>query len=199
MQTIPDAPRGKFRTPYMNSKFIMPGLIILTCVLSYTYNKENVIRFFQNEPVLVDAGTLIGDSERGELEIIKKNVSEKDPGGLEKANYDIEAYLSGLPEENYSSFVQSLPIPENKKFEKGWDVFKHKIPLWIFMITCLVLSYYAFTKNLSLIPLLGLLCCLYMMSELGISNWIGFGIWLIVGLVIYFAYSMKRSKLNAST
>ena len=47
-----------------------------------------------------------------------------------------------------------------------------------------------------LIPLLGLICCLYMMSELGVSNWIGFSIWLAIGLVIYFLYGYKNSKLN---
>jgi hypothetical protein len=37
-----------------------------------------------------------------------------------------------------------------------------------------------------------------MMSELNVSNWIGFGVWLIVGLLVYFGYSRKHSKLNAS-
>jgi hypothetical protein len=78
----------------------------------------------------------------------------------------------------------------------GWELFKHKIPLWIFLLSCVLLSYLSFKHNYSLIPLLGLVCCLYMMSELGISNWIGFGIWLLIGLVIYFSYSQKKSKLN---
>jgi len=34
------------------------------------------------------------------------------------------------------------------------------------------------------------------MCELGISNWIGFGIWLLIGLVVYFLYGYKHSKLN---
>jgi hypothetical protein len=35
-----------------------------------------------------------------------------------------------------------------------------------------------------------------MMSEMGISNWTGFGIWLIVGLIIYALYGFRKSKLN---
>jgi hypothetical protein len=35
-----------------------------------------------------------------------------------------------------------------------------------------------------------------MMSELGLSNWTGFSIWLLVGLIIYFGFSYKNSKLN---
>jgi len=34
------------------------------------------------------------------------------------------------------------------------------------------------------------------MSEMGVTNWIGFSIWLVVGLIIYFSYSRKNSKLN---
>jgi APA family basic amino acid/polyamine antiporter len=69
------------------------------------------------------------------------------------------------------------------------------LPMAIFMLVSLVLTGLAYTKNLSLIPLLGLECCLYMMAQLNVSNWIGFGIWLLVGLVIYFGYSKKNSKL----
>lgn len=196
LQTMPDAPRGKFKTPYLNSKFIMPAMIVLAGILSYTYNKENVIAFFKNDPVIVEASTLISSLERNELEVIKKSVVQDDAQGFEKANYDLESYLSALPSANYSTFIHNLDINEKYKFDRGWDVFKHKIPLWIFMITCLILCYYTYTKNLSLIPLLGLVSCLYMMSELGISNWIGFGIWLLVGLIIYFGYSMRRSKLH---
>jgi hypothetical protein len=84
-------------------------------------------------------------------------------------------------------------------YETGWALFQHKIPMWIFLIIVLVLTYYAITQNLSLIPLLGLISCLYMMAELGVSNWIGFGIWLAVGLIVYFAYSSKNSKLYKTT
>ena len=53
-----------------------------------------------------------------------------------------------------------------------------------------------FVKRLSLIPVLGIMCCAYLMSELGITNWIRFGIWLIVGLIVYFFYSYSHSKLH---
>jgi hypothetical protein len=32
--------------------------------------------------------------------------------------------------------------------------------------------------------------------SISISNWIGFGIWLAVGLVVYFAYGYRHSKLG---
>ncbi len=68
--------------------------------------------------------------------------------------------------------------------------------LWIFLFTLIGLAVWSWRQNLSLIPLLGLVCCLYMMAELSVWNWIYFTIWLIIGLIIYFSFSYKNSKLN---
>ena len=79
-----------------------------------------------------------------------------------------------------------------------WEVFRHKIPMWVFIIFSLTLGVLSFVKNLSLIPVLGLLTCGYLMTELGLTNWTRFGIWLIVGLILYFFYGFKHSKLKAA-
>ena len=81
----------------------------------------------------------------------------------------------------------------------GWDVVKHRLPMYGFLIVCIVLAYYAFTRNLSLIPVLGLLTNLYLMTELGITNWSRFLMWLALGLIIYFGYSYRHSKLHRIT
>ncbi len=52
-----------------------------------------------------------------------------------------------------------------------------------------------YRNDLPLIPVLGLLSCFYLMSELGYSNWLRFLIWLAIGLAIYFMYGKKHSKL----
>jgi basic amino acid/polyamine antiporter, APA family len=80
--------------------------------------------------------------------------------------------------------------------EQGWDVFKHKIPMIGFILFCLVITFLSFTRNLSLIPVLGLITNLYLMTELGITNWSRFLIWLVLGLVVYFFYGYRNSKLN---
>lgn len=46
------------------------------------------------------------------------------------------------------------------------------------------------------IPILGIIACGSMIFGLGAENWIRLGIWLILGFIIYFAYSKKNSKLN---
>jgi hypothetical protein len=35
------------------------------------------------------------------------------------------------------------------------------------------------------------------MTELGLHNWIRFGIWLAIGLVLYFVYGYRHSRLGA--
>ena len=71
----------------------------------------------------------------------------------------------------------------------------HHLPMVIFILVSIVLTYFAITKKLSLIPVLGLLTNLYLMAQLGITNWMRFGIWLVIGLIIYFTYSVRKSKL----
>ncbi len=69
-------------------------------------------------------------------------------------------------------------------------------PFFLFIILSAALTVFSFIKNLSLIPVLGLLSCFYLMTELGYTNWIRFLVWLIIGLVIYFTYSYKHSVLG---
>jgi len=78
----------------------------------------------------------------------------------------------------------------------GWAVFQHKIPLLVFLVGMAILAVLCFTKRLSLIPVLGVVTCGYLMTELGITNWLRFGIWLAIGLVLYFAYGSRHSKLG---
>lgn len=45
-------------------------------------------------------------------------------------------------------------------------------------------------------PILGVIICVALMMGLPIESWERLGIWLALGLAIYFFYSMKHSKLN---
>jgi amino acid transporter len=74
--------------------------------------------------------------------------------------------------------------------------FIHKIPYFVFIIFSLVMVGLCYIKRLSLIPVLGVMCCTYLMTELGITNWIRFAVWLVFGFVVYFFYSYKHSKLH---
>jgi basic amino acid/polyamine antiporter, APA family len=52
------------------------------------------------------------------------------------------------------------------------------------------------TPLVPLVPILGILSCLWLMLGLPLITWIRFGIWLLVGLAIYFLYGRKRSVLQ---
>jgi len=50
-----------------------------------------------------------------------------------------------------------------------------------------------------LTPLLGIGMCVFLMAGLPMATWIRFFVWLVAGLVIYFAYSSRRSRLSQSS
>ena len=81
-------------------------------------------------------------------------------------------------------------------YKGDWHIYKDNLPYFLFIIIAAIMSVLSFRKNLSLIPVLGMLSCLYLMTELGYTNWLRFIIWLIIGLLIYFAYGYHKSKLN---
>ena len=120
------ATKGKFRIPYVNSKFIFP----LICIVAITI---------------------------------------------------IQSYLP-----DYFSEV----------FDFSGDKVATNVPLIVFFILCILMAVIAFIKHLSLIPLLGLISCCYLLTGMAVSNWKWFGVWLVIGLCVYFMYGFKYSKLN---
>jgi basic amino acid/polyamine antiporter, APA family len=46
------------------------------------------------------------------------------------------------------------------------------------------------------VPILAVLSCGTLMAFLGAVTWMAFGIWLVIGLVVYFGYARHRSLLN---
>ncbi|WP_223652484.1 amino acid permease [Hymenobacter psoromatis] len=77
-----------------------------------------------------------------------------------------------------------------------YGIFRHQIPYLVFILASLAIMVVTFQKKLSLLPVLGLLTNLYLMTQLGINNWTMFLIWLLIGLAIYFTYGYKHSRLN---
>ena len=66
---------------------------------------------------------------------------------------DLEELLSTYYEDEaqYKNVIDSLPISENQKYESGMSLFKHKIPMWIFLFTLIGLLVWSWKQNLSLI------------------------------------------------
>ncbi len=199
LQNRPDVPRGKFKTPYVNAKYIFPVLLFLGLIGSFYFNKQGVVDFITNKKQLNSPTTIVTSLKEAESAQVVQYLY--DLKLVKSKEVDLEKTLQSYAEDTkaYHSLVDALPIDTALKYESGWALFSHKIPMWIFIIVLMALGAWAYQKNLSLIPLLGLVSCLYMMAELSVWNWLYFSIWLLIGLSIYFGFSYKNSKLNQAS
>ena len=66
----------------------------------------------------------------------------------------------------------------------------------VFVLVAAFISILTFIKNFSLIPILGVLFCSYLLIEIPAISWIWFFVWMALGLIIYFMYGYRKSKLR---
>ncbi len=195
LQIQPDAPRGKFRTPYMNAKWIYPLALVAGIVFLFVRYETDTKAWLSNERQIHGVEDLLQNIPERDMPAVISVLTLRDSIGFTEANGVVADYLEALNGNDYSQTVVALPLPEDAKYESGFHLFKHKIPMWLFVFTSLTMAFLAFKHNLSLIPILGLVSCLYMMAQIPAKSWLGFFIWLLAGLVIYFGYGYSNSKL----
>jgi amino acid transporter len=63
-------------------------------------------------------------------------------------------------------------------------------------IVVLLISVFSIAKKPSLIPILGMVSCLYLMLEIPTISWSWFFVWMGLGLILYFSYGFRNSKLK---
>jgi amino acid transporter len=68
----------------------------------------------------------------------------------------------------------------------------------VFIVLAGLLSIFSFLKNYSLIPVLGVICCLYLMIEIPAKSWLVFFGWMTLGLTFYYFYGYNKSRLAAN-
>lgn len=104
---------------------------------------------------------------------------------------------------NYFADLFNYDFSANADYQKGdvtfMDLAIPKISLIIFWLTCLILSAMTVVKKYSLIPLMGVTTCLYLLTGMTKSNWVWFLGWLVLGLIIYFMYGYRKSKLATAS
>jgi APA family basic amino acid/polyamine antiporter len=66
----------------------------------------------------------------------------------------------------------------------------------IFMALTAYITVMSFLRNYSVIPVLGMLCCLYLMIEIPVKSWMVFFGWMAIGLGFYFLYGYRHSRLR---
>ena len=101
--------------------------------------------------------------------------------------------------QNYFTNIFNFNFSSNEDYTNGkisfMDAATPNISLIIFWLCAVVLSVVTFIKKYSLIPLMGLITCMYLLTGMTKSNWAWFLGWLAFGLVIYLLYGYKKSKL----
>ena len=69
----------------------------------------------------------------------------------------------------------------------------------LFIILAGIMSLFSFLRNYSVIPVLGVLCCMYLMIEIPAKSWLVFFGWMALGLGVYFLYGFRKSRLEAES
>jgi basic amino acid/polyamine antiporter, APA family len=133
LQNDPNRLQSKFKTPYLNGRWIVPLLFIASVVLFQVFY----------------------------------------PGG-------------------FGSYLTFGEV----KGPLTWSIISTRVPFFLFGITFIITAVLSYVKRYSLIPVLGFLCCAYLLSESGTTNWERFLVWLVVGMVVYFLYGNKHSRLH---
>ena len=207
LQNKTDIPRGKFKTPFINGGLVMPVLLVGTIVLLATSYRNETMSFIQNKPTVKTSEEMLLQLNKSQMETLKEftkieayRLVSKLPEGKSGIDNQEEVNLDEFYSQQGGAEILQSQINYNgwKNIEtqnEGWSHFANKIPSWIFILFTIFITIMAVRNKLSLIPILGLLSCLYMMSQLALANWIYFTIWLLLGLVIYFLYGRKHSKL----
>ncbi|MDB5277555.1 MAG: amino acid/polyamine/organocation transporter, superfamily [Ferruginibacter sp.] len=100
---------------------------------------------------------------------------------------------------SYFTDMFNFDFGSNEDYAQGkqsfMDMATPNITLIIFWLSALTLALVTFLKKYSLIPLMGLITCLYLLTGMTKNNWAWFLGWLLIGLVIYLLYGYKKSKL----
>ena len=76
-----------------------------------------------------------------------------------------------------------------------WSEVYQETLFLIFIAASVILALMSFIKKYSVIPVAGVLCCLYLMIEIPGKSWMVFFGWMALGLTIYLVYGRSRSKL----
>jgi APA family basic amino acid/polyamine antiporter len=100
---------------------------------------------------------------------------------------------------SYFSDAFNFDFSGNPEYAEGkvsfMDLATPGISIILFWVICIALSILTLVKKYSLIPLMGVTTCLYLLTGMTKSNWAWFLSWLLIGLVLYFLYGYKKSKL----
>ncbi|MEO7523525.1 MAG: amino acid permease [Ferruginibacter sp.] len=185
---------GRFHLPYVNAQFIFPlitiAAIVTASMLSKGYFQDKIDFSFENKVEAfsntIPKGNVDSPATAAKIEEYLINSNDSHPAFIK------------LTDSIKAATTVNKKITEATDFISGNDPGQsktNKVSLVVFWILLVILSLLAFTKKYSLIPLMGVSTCLYLLTGMTLSNWLWFGGWLVLGLIVYFIYGFRKSKL----
>ncbi|MRR20449.1 amino acid permease [bacterium] len=171
----------KFKTPGFAT--IVTGLVV------------GIPIFFTDEQIVLDftsIGTLFAFSlVCGGILMLPRN-NEPQTKGRFRIPYVNSKYI--VPAVTVAGFVAIALFYPNSIYSDP-DNSKLNYTMIIFYIVWAVIAVLSYLRSFSLIPVIGLLSCCYLLTGMGWTNWAMFGVWLAIGLTIYFLYGRRKSNL----
>ncbi|MGZ3925406.1 MAG: amino acid permease [Mucilaginibacter sp.] len=186
--------KGRFKLPYFNGRWVVPFITIIIFAGCIYFKPPTQVEMALGKKLKERTTIFDGLTNPEKTTLYEKAVSLY--GRTKNKNTTAETYIKGLEDDKFNDAVRATPLPETQKYYTGYQGVIYNFPNYLFFILIVVISGYTFIRNFSLIPVLGLMSCFYLMTELGYTNWLRFLIWLVVGLVIYFTYSYKHSLMG---
>ena len=186
---------GRFHLPYINGKFIFPLIVIaavlMASLLSKNYFKDKMDFSFEKKvesfSAIVPKGNADTVSSAGIIQQYLVSQNDTDSSFI-KLRSTLSTAATPVDKVNLANnFIASNDPGQSRT---------GKVSLIIFWLMLFILAIMSFVKNYSLIPLMGVSTCLYLLTGMTLSNWLWFGSWLGLGLVIYFIYGYRKSKLR---
>ncbi len=185
----------KYKTPSFST--IITGLVVGVPILftdkTFVLDFTSIATLFAF--VLVCGGVLL--IPRKEKEEGKFNLPYINAKYIFAIIVVLSAGLAIYLSNNY--FGNLFNLSDNADYLAGkvsfMDAALPKISLIIFWLSMVILAIFASIKKWSLIPLMGVSTCMYLLTGMSKSNWVWFLGWLGLGLVVYFLYGYKKSKL----
>ena len=124
---------------------------------------------------------------------------------LPKISPDLKAKAFRLPYINgqliipilASIFIYFSKARIQAAFSEAGNEGYQEILFLVFIFILIIVSIFSFIRKYSIIPIIGAMCCLYLMIEIPPVSWLWFFIWMAIGLVFYASYGRKHSKLNS--
>ena len=180
----------KFRTPWFST--ILTGFMVAIPALFMNLSEVTDLSVIGTlfAFTIVCAGVLVKDKEFAGQKRFVPYISSRFIGPVILVGVFVAAYY--VVPEFYTGLFDLTPTADMTSTR----VFLEKLPYYVFILFTIIMIVLCFWKRLSLIPVLGVMCCTYLMTSLGWTNWLRFGLWLIAGLIVYFFYSFSHSKLN---